>query len=152
MKTAYTLIFSTIVIVGGFVLFHSINNIQPVSSVANNPVPTQTPLLISPTPTGILSTKTLAKIQLITATYSLAFGLQPKIFNIKAGIPTRLEINSADNGQGCMGSVVIPILAPRDIRFFTKGEASVFEFTPTIPGTYQITCAMGVPHGTITVE
>jgi plastocyanin domain-containing protein len=49
-----------------------------------------------------------------------------------------------------MGSVALPGLA-RPYYLFQKGEKAVFNFTPTQKGTYKITCAMGVPRGTITV-
>lgn len=168
MKTVQVLGFLTMIIISGVVLSHSITNVQTVSSISNNSVPTLIPtppieltlipsilpietiILVSPTVTP--SPKTLTKVQVITASYSLAFGLQPNTFTVKSGVPVRLEVAAKDDGQGCMGSIMVPQLSPRDIQFFTKGQTNVFEFTPQTPGTYSITCAMGVPHGTILVE
>jgi heme/copper-type cytochrome/quinol oxidase subunit 2 len=50
-----------------------------------------------------------------------------------------------------MGSVMIPGLA-NEPKFFEKGKTAVLEFTPTRKGSYRITCAMGVPSGTLIVE
>ena len=50
-----------------------------------------------------------------------------------------------------MGSIALPGLS-QTIDVFTQGKTTVFEFTPTKPGSYPITCAMGVPRGTIIVE
>lgn len=33
-----------------------------------------------------------------------------------------------------------------------KGKKIIMEFTPQKPGTYKITCAMGVPRGVINVR
>jgi len=135
------------IVIGGLVLFHSITKIQPVNSVPNN-TPTPIPIPVSPTPT---STPT-SKAQIIKATYGPPFGFVPAELNVKAGIPVRLEVYAAENGRGCMGSIMLPELLPGNIQGFTKGQTNIFEFTPTTPGTYSITCAMGIPHGTIIVK
>lgn len=155
MKIIYVLIFSTMVVTGGLVLFHSITEIQPVSSATNN-----TPTPISPTTTqSIVPTETPATIltpttnvQIIKATYGPPFGFVPTELTVKAGIPVRLEVYAAENGRGCMGSIMLPELLPGNIQGFTKGETDIFEFTPQTPGTYSITCAMGIPHGQIIVK
>lgn len=49
-----------------------------------------------------------------------------------------------------MGSIAVPRLS-KQVDVFKKGETSIFEFTPKTKGQYQITCAMGIPHGTINV-
>ena len=151
MKTRYLFVLLFSFIFGVYILFHSLSK-NPSLSLASDPVvPTITPT-ISLVPTGISPPKTNQKTQVVTASYSLAFGLQPNTFTVKSGIPVRLEVAAKDDGQGCMGSIMIPQLAPRSIQFFNQGQTNVFEFTAPTPGTYQITCAMGVPHGTITVE
>jgi len=155
------------IIIGGFVLFHSINEIQPVNSAPNNtptPIPTvyilpteiPTPVNTSttsipaeiPTPSSI----PISNVQIIKATYGPPFGFVPTELTVKAGIPVRLEVYAAENGRGCMGSIMLPELLPGNIQGFTKGETNIFEFTPQAPGTYSITCAMGIPHGTIVVK
>ena len=94
---------------------------------------------------------TNTQIQLIKATYSVANDIQPNNFTVKANVPVRFEILANDNGAGCMGSVALPGLA-QDYYPFQQGQTAVFNFTPTQTGTYKITCAMGVPRGTITVN
>jgi len=89
--------------------------------------------------------------QVLQTAYKNGIGMTPTQFSAKAGQPVRLEIKAETDGVGCMGSVTIPGLT-RDVQVFTKGETNIFEFTPDKPGKYNITCAMGVPHGTITVE
>lgn len=76
--------------------------------------------------------------------------IKPNEFSVKIGKPVRLEILAKEDGQGCMGSVMIPGLVNRP-EFFIKGETAVLEFTPQKIGSYQITCAMGVPSGKIEV-
>ena len=131
------------VIIGGLILFHSITEIQPVSSAPNN-TPTPTPTI--PTPTQTSNT------QIIKATYGPPFGFVPTELTVEAGIPVRLEVYAAENGRGCMGSIMLPELLPGNIQGFTKDETDIFEFTPQSPGTYSITCAMGIPHGNLIVE
>lgn len=95
-------------------------------------------------------TKTVENVQVITSTYSPETDMVPNQFSVKAGQPVRLEVLAKENGSGCMGSLAIPELT-RDIEGFTKGETTVMEFTPKTKGEYLITCAMGVPRGSIKV-
>lgn len=141
MKTVYILILFMMFIFGGFVLFHSINNNEPILASADI-LPTETPALVTPTPT----------VQVIKATYGPPFGFVPTELTVKAGIPVRLEVYATENGRGCMGSIVLSDFLPGNIQGFTKGETDIFEFTPQTPGTYQITCAMGIPHGQVIVR
>lgn len=92
-----------------------------------------------------------AKTQIIKATYSDGKGLWPNEFTVNAGIPVRLEVFAEIDGVGCMGSIMVPYLA-KGAQNFVKGQTNVFEFTPPNPGIYEITCAMGIPHGSITVK
>lgn len=87
--------------------------------------------------------------QTIKAVYTTNEDIRPNKFTLKAGEPARFEVEAKDNGQGCMGSITVPGLTDK-VDILTAGKTSVFEFTPKA-GTYQITCAMGVPRGTITV-
>lgn len=88
--------------------------------------------------------------QLIKTTYTNANDIQPNKFAVKAGIPVRMEIEAKDDGVGCMGSIMVPGLTSPEI--LTKGKTIIFNFTPSRPGNYEITCAMGVPRGVINVN
>lgn len=89
--------------------------------------------------------------QVIKATYSVAEDVKPTKFAVKTGTPVRFEIEAKEDGQGCMGSIMIPGL-DNTPQGFEKGKTTTLAFTPTKPGSYTITCAMGVPRGTIIVE
>lgn len=89
--------------------------------------------------------------QIIKATYTVADDVKPTKFTVKTGLPVRFDIEAKEDGQGCMGSIMIPGLDNRP-QGFQKGETTTLAFTPTKPGSYTITCAMGVPRGTIIVE
>lgn len=93
---------------------------------------------------------TVAGVQVIKATYAASTDMSPRSFSVKAGQPVRLEVLAKDDGVGCMGSIAVPRLS-KQVDVFKKGETSIFEFTPKTKGQYQITCAMGIPHGTINV-
>lgn len=90
-------------------------------------------------------------LQVIKATYSVSEDVKPTKFTVKAGSPVRFDIEAKEDGQGCMGSIMIPGLN-NNAQGFEKGKTTTLSFTPTKPGTYTITCAMGVPRGTIIVE
>lgn len=90
-------------------------------------------------------------VQLIRTTYTYAKDISPSTFEVKKGIPVRFEVVVKDNGYGCMSTILVPGLFNKSL-LLTKGKTLVMEFTPTKAGVYQITCAMGVPRGTITVK
>lgn len=90
-------------------------------------------------------------VQVIKATYSVSEDVQPTKFTVKTGVPVRFEVEAKDDGQGCMGSIMIPGL-DNNPQGFEKGKTTTLSFTPTKPGSYLITCAMGVPRGSIIVE
>jgi sulfite exporter TauE/SafE/copper chaperone CopZ len=94
---------------------------------------------------------TQGETQVLKATYSPQEGVLPENFTVKVGQPVRVEVLAKENGSGCMGSFAIPGLT-KNVAGFKKGQTVVMEFTPTKTGTYQMTCAMGIPHGTITVK
>jgi plastocyanin domain-containing protein len=50
-----------------------------------------------------------------------------------------------------MSTIMIPGLFDKPL-LLQEGKQLVLEFTPKTAGTYQITCAMGIPRGTIKVE
>ncbi len=114
-----------------------LKNMQPSANVNADTVPS--------------TNGTNTQVQLIQATYSVDRDLQPNNFTVKANMPVQFEIEANDDGAGCMGSVALPGLA-QDYYPFQKGQKTVFNFTPTKTGVYKITCAMGVPRGTITVN
>lgn len=89
--------------------------------------------------------------QVIRATYTVAEDVKPTKFTVKTGTPVRFDIEAKEDGQGCMGSIMIPGL-DNTPQGFEKGKTTTLAFTPTKPGSYTITCAMGVPRGTIIVE
>jgi len=105
---------------------------------------------ITPNPT---TTKAVAvnDVQVIKASYTVAGDLQPNNFTVKAGRPVRFEVLAKEDGSGCMGSIQIQSLY-QNVQRFVAGQTIVMEFTPTTPGSYLITCAMNVPHGTLKVE
>ncbi|OGK20689.1 hypothetical protein A3C23_05860 [Candidatus Roizmanbacteria bacterium RIFCSPHIGHO2_02_FULL_37_13b] len=90
-------------------------------------------------------------LQVIKASYSVAEDVVPNKFTVKAGIPVRFDIEAKEDGQGCMGSIMIPNL-DNTAQGFEKGKVTSLVFTPQKPGSYTITCAMGVPRGTILVN
>ena len=90
-------------------------------------------------------------VQVIKTIYTYANDISPKSFEVKKDVPVRFEVDVRENGYGCMSTIMVQELFNRPL-LLTKGQTLVMEFTPTTPGTYQITCAMGVPRGTITVK
>lgn len=88
--------------------------------------------------------------QVIKTTYTYDNDIQPNKFSVKAGSPVRLEVDSKDDGSGCMGSITVPSLTEK-VDLLKKGKTTVFEFTPKNRGEYPITCAMGIPRGVINV-
>lgn len=90
-------------------------------------------------------------VQILKATYTSLGDISPNKFTVKANQPVRFEIAAKDDGRGCMGSVTIPNLTKK-VEVLTKGQTTTFEFTPNSTGTYNITCAMGVPRGQIQVN
>lgn len=139
MKTTPILIIVIIFLLGGILLLN-----PPL-------IPTEIPL-----PSAVLVTPTISvqpsNVQVLKASYGPPKGFYPFEFTVKSGQPVRLEVLATENGRGCMGSIMVPDFLPDDIQFFTKGETAVFEFTPTIPGEYQITCGMGIPHASLVVK
>lgn len=90
-------------------------------------------------------------VQVLRATYSVTADVKPNKFTVKAGVPVRFDIDAQEDGAGCMGSIMIPGL-DNNAQGFEKGKTTTLSFTPTKQGSYTITCAMGVPRGTIIVN
>lgn len=89
--------------------------------------------------------------QIIKAVITFDDGLVPNSFSVKVNVPVRFEIDSKDDVEGCMSTIMIPGLYDKPI-LIKAGEKIVMEFTPKRVGFYDITCAMGVPWGDIRVE
>lgn len=88
--------------------------------------------------------------QLIKADYTLSQDIVPNRFTVKKGVPVRFEVNVKESGQGCMSSIVIPGLY-NSSQYLQGGTKITMAFTPDQAGDFDITCAMGVPRGVITV-
>jgi heme/copper-type cytochrome/quinol oxidase subunit 2 len=92
-------------------------------------------------------TKT-AEGDILATTFTVASDITPNKFNVKVGQPYILEVDAKEDGQGCMSTIMIPGVY-KDPLLIKKGMNQL-PFTINSPGTYQITCAMGIPRGTIT--
>ncbi|MEI6288645.1 MAG: sulfite exporter TauE/SafE family protein [bacterium] len=90
-------------------------------------------------------------VQIIKADFTLNGDISPTTFTVKAGAPVRFEVNPLENGSGCMSTIMIPGLYSKPI-YLKKGQLIIMEFTPKSPGTYPITCAMGVKRGELIVQ
>lgn len=88
------------------------------------------------------------EVQVLKATYTLKNGMEPQSFNVKAGVPVRLEVDVKENGVGCMATMLIPGVNNTP-RFLKAGEVMTFSFTPKSAKTFNVVCAMGLPHGEI---
>lgn len=92
-----------------------------------------------------------SNVQVIKTTYTYDDDIQPNTFRVKAGQPVKFVVDVKEDGAGCMSTVAIPELSD-DVFQLKAGKTIEMNFTPREKGVYQITCAMGVPRGTITVE
>lgn len=86
----------------------------------------------------------------LKAKYAVASGMMPKEFTIQANRSYVLEVEALEDGVGCMSTVLIPGLNSQ-IQYLQKGKTNLLPFRVGGPGTYRVTCAMGVPHATIKV-
>ncbi len=69
------------------------------------------------------------------------FEYYPRSFKLKAGVPTKWEIYNS-GASGCAQAVYARGLYP-DVIYLQPGLNTV-EFTPETPGTYKISCSMGM--------
>lgn len=74
----------------------------------------------------------------------------PNKFTVKAGEEYTLEVDAKEDGAGCMSTIMIPGLVDQP-QYIKGGATNKLTFTAKRQGNYTITCAMGVPRGTITV-
>jgi heme/copper-type cytochrome/quinol oxidase subunit 2 len=70
---------------------------------------------------------------------------------VKAGKSYDIVIDVKDTISGCMSTIHIPKLDDK-MYYLEAGNKITFHIKPTETGKFPITCAMGVPHGYITVE
>jgi hypothetical protein len=156
MKKIHFFLFTFLLILAIYIIFHSFENLKS-DSFAINITPTSgitadSPILVNspipPVPTLGVAT---SEVQILKAKYGPPEGFFPYQFTVDSGIPVRLEVLATEDGIGCMGSLMVPDFSTQ-VEFFEKGKTSVIEFTPTTPGLYYITCGMGIPHATITVN
>lgn len=90
------------------------------------------------------------KAAVLSATYRLSTGLQPRELTAKVGEPTVIEVDVKENGQGCMSTIMIPGMVNRP-QYLAAGKTIKMSFTPKRAGDVYITCAMGIAHGTLKV-
>lgn len=88
--------------------------------------------------------------QTIETTFTLADDIVPSSFTLKAHTSYKLVVDSKDEGQGCMSTIMIPGLFDKPL-FLEKGKKQILNFTTKSAGSYKITCAMGINRGTIKV-
>ncbi|MDO8512592.1 MAG: sulfite exporter TauE/SafE family protein [bacterium] len=117
---------------------------QKTSAVTKQPV-------VSPVPTiEAQNSASIPGVQLIKTTFlSPQEDIYPNQFTVTAGKPVQFDVDVKADGQGCMSTIMIPGLVDSP-TFLEKGKTVRFNFTPE-KGSYQITCAMGVPRGVIVV-
>jgi len=102
------------------------------------------------------ATDTIALVQdgaqTINAAYTASNYLQPNSFKVKAGTNVKFTIDVKDDGRSCGYAIMIPGLYNNAVPL-QAGVPITMEFMPTTPGSYDITCGMGmINYGTIAVE
>lgn len=88
--------------------------------------------------------------QTLETTYTLGKDIIPAHFTIKSRTSYKLVVDSQDDGQGCMSTIMIPGLFEKPL-LLEKGKKQILSFETKGPGTYKITCAMGIQRGSLTV-
>lgn len=74
--------------------------------------------------------------------------ISPNTFNVEVGKSYVLSIEAKGDGEGCMSTIMIPGVYDTPM-LITKGMLTL-PFKIDKPGTYNITCAMGIVRGSIT--
>ncbi|KKQ27237.1 MAG: Heavy metal transport/detoxification protein [Candidatus Magasanikbacteria bacterium GW2011_GWC2_37_14] len=88
--------------------------------------------------------------QIIKAQYTLSNDIVPNRFTVKKGVPVKFEVDVKESGQGCMSTIMVPGLY-NQAEYLQGGSKIIMTFTPNKTGDFDITCAMGVPRGVISV-
>lgn len=91
-----------------------------------------------------------SKGTVLPTVYTLRDDIIPSQFSVQSGATYTLEVDSKDDGQGCMSTIMIPGLYETPI-LLEKNKKHLLVFEAKKPGKYLITCAMGIPRGTIEV-
>ncbi len=86
----------------------------------------------------------------LKTTFTLKGDISPSTFTVAQGGTYTLEVDSVDDGEGCMSTIMIPGLFDKPL-LLESGRKQLLKFTADTPGTYKITCAMGIIRGTIEV-
>lgn len=122
---------------------------QPVAP-SNPELPKGNPLNASIKPAA--NTEAADKnLQIIKTAYASSNeDIRPSDFTVQSGKPVKFEVDVKENGSGCMSTIMVPGLYDTP-QFLEAGKVISMEFTPEKKGAYLITCAMGVPRGTINV-
>jgi uncharacterized protein len=119
---------------------------EPIEELVNPPAITEIP--------GTADTanvlKTTFEIPEDAPPFGLVGDIYPNTFNIARGETYTLEVDSKDNGVGCMSTMMIPGLV-NEPQFLREDTTHEFTFKADRKGRYEITCAMGVPFGYINV-
>jgi plastocyanin domain-containing protein len=82
-------------------------------------------------------------------TITVAGGYSPATVAVTAGRPVRLVFDRQER-DSCSEEIVIPAFGVK--KFLPPFEKTAVEFTPTTPGSYDLSCGMGMLHGRIVVE
>ena len=96
---------------------------------------------------GVARGTTTAGVQELSIV--VAGGYAPSMIAVKAGRPVRLHFDRQET-DSCSAEVVIPAFGVK--KFLPPFETTVVEFTPTSPGSFELSCGMGMLHGRIVVE
>ena len=76
-------------------------------------------------------------------------GYDPAVVRVPAGAPVRLVFDRQEDSS-CSEEVVIPDLGVR--KFLPAFARTTVGITAPAPGTYEITCGMGMLHGRLIAE
>ncbi|HEY5668274.1 MAG TPA: sulfite exporter TauE/SafE family protein [Candidatus Saccharimonadales bacterium] len=86
----------------------------------------------------------------LKTTFHFQSDIIPNTFTVKAGSTYTLLVDAKEDGSGCMSTIMIPGLVDTP-QFIKGGATNRLTFTVNNPGTYKITCAMGIQRGSINV-
>ncbi|NTV01525.1 MAG: hypothetical protein HGB04_01885 [Chlorobiaceae bacterium] len=130
---------------GLLLIFFTVYNLNSqfgiAARIAGQPTPTATANTAAPSAGG----------RIIRTVYTSAGDIAPAYFEVRRGEKVSFIVEPKDTGSGCMSTIMVPGLWNRS-EDLVRGRTIVMEFTPSKPGSYRITCAMGVPRGVITVK
>jgi hypothetical protein len=131
--------------------FINISSGLTLTGIKNISLPSRNPKRSFYTPDASIPGETIKTTFRITD-YNDPFAgeIVPNTFNASVGKKYTLLVDAEVDGVGCMSTIMIPGLVntPQLLR---KGQKHELTFIASSPGSYPITCAMGVPFGTIKV-